>query len=118
MRILWITFGLASLSLGFVGIFLPLLPTTPFLLLSVFCFARSSDRLHRWLLAHPVFGPTIVDWHRHRAIARPAKIAATAACAAVFAMSLVLRVPLIGLFLQALVLLSVLAFIWTRAEPE
>ncbi|MGI9435186.1 MAG: YbaN family protein [Geminicoccaceae bacterium] len=118
MRIFWLFLGLASLLLGFVGIFLPLLPTTPFLLLSAFCFARSSDRLHRWLLAHPIFGPMIENWRRYRAIARSAKIAATVACSAVLAISLVLKVPMIGLLVQALVLLSVLAFIWTRAEPE
>ncbi len=118
MRIFWLFFGLASLLLGFVGIFLPLLPTTPFLLLAAFCFARSSDRLHRWLLTHPVFGPMIENWRRHRAIARSAKIAATFACVAVFAISLALRVPVIGILAQALILLCVLAFIWTRREPE
>lgn len=118
MRVFWFFIGLASLSLGFVGIFLPLLPTTPFLLLSAFCFARSSDRLHTWLHAHRVFGPMIENWRDHRAIARPAKIAATVACAAAFAISPILKVPLIGLLAQALVLGCVLAFIWTRAEPE
>ena len=118
MRIFWLFLGLASLSLGFVGIVLPLLPTTPFLLLAAFCFVRSSDRLHSWLLAHPFFGPMIENWRRYRAIARSAKIAATVSCAAVFAISLVLKMPTMGLLVQALVLLSVLAFIWTRLEPE
>ncbi|MGI9419752.1 MAG: YbaN family protein [Geminicoccaceae bacterium] len=118
MRFFWLLSGLASLSLGFVGIFLPLLPTTPFLLLAAFCFARSSDRLHRWLLTHQTFGPMIENWQRHRAIARSAKIAATVACTAVFVMSLVLKLPMIGLTVQAIVLLCVLTFIWTRAEPE
>ena len=118
MRILWLVLGLASLSLGIVGIVLPLLPTTPFLLLSAFCFARSSDRLHAWLLAHRIFGPLIENWHRERAIARSAKMAATAACAVVFAVSLVLKAPVIVLLVQALVLTCVLTFIWTRAEPE
>lgn len=117
MRIFWLILGLASLSLGIVGIVLPLLPTTPFLLLSAFCFARSSDRLHDWLLAHRIFGPLLENWRRHRAIARSAKLAATAACTAVFAMSLMLKVPLIGLLAQGVVLLCILTFIWTRAEP-
>ena len=118
MRAFWLLLGLTSLALGVIGIVLPLLPTTPFLLLSAFCFARSSDRLHGWLVTHRLFGPMIDNWHRHRAIARSAKMAATAACAVVFALSLVLSVPVAGLLLQALVLLCVLTFIWTRAEPE
>ncbi len=117
MRVFWLVLGLASLSFGIVGIVLPLLPTTPFLLLSAFCFARSSDRLHDWLLAHRSFGPLIENWRRERAIARSAKIAATASCAAVFAISLVLNAPLTVLLVQALVLIGVLTFIWTRAEP-
>jgi uncharacterized membrane protein YbaN (DUF454 family) len=118
MRIFWAFLGLVSLALGVVGIVLPLLPTTPFLLLSAFCFARSSEWLHRWLLAHPIFGPIVENWRRHRAIARPAKIAATVGCAAIFAISLILKVPEIGLLAQAFVLLCVLTFIWTRTEPE
>lgn len=117
MRVFWLILGLASLSLGLVGIILPLLPTTPFLLLAAFCFARSSDRLHDWLHAHRVFGPMIDNWHRHRAIARSAKVAATLACALAFALSLVLKAPMIGLLAQAVVLIGVLTFIWTRAEP-
>ncbi len=118
MRVFWLFLGLVSLSLGGVGVILPLLPTTPFLLLSAFCFARSSDRLHAWLLTHPVFGPLIENWHRHRAIARSAKIAATLACAAAFAISLVLKAPMIGLLAQTVVLTGVLIFIWTRGEPK
>ena len=118
MRVFWLLLGLSSLLLGGVGVILPLLPTTPFLLLSAFCFAGSSDRLHDWLLTHRVFGPLIENWRRHRAIARSAKIAATLACAAAFALSLILKAPMIGILAQAVVLTGVMIFIWTRAEPE
>ena len=117
MRIFWLFVGLVSLSLGFVGVFLPLLPTTPFLLLAAYGFARSSDRLHRWLLAHPVFGPMIENWQQHRAIARSSKIAATVACGGVFVVSLILQAPTTLLLIQGFVLFCVLTFIWTRADP-
>ena len=70
---LFLVFGYASLGLGFAGVFLPVLPTTPFILLSAFCFSRSSDRLHHWLLAHRTFGPLLSDWERGRAIRPRAK---------------------------------------------
>ena len=54
--------GMLSLVLGVVGIFLPLLPTTPFLLLSAWCFANSSERAHRWLTQHPQLGAIIYAW--------------------------------------------------------
>lgn len=62
MQPVWIAAGGLALTLGVVGVFLPLLPTVPFLLLSAFCFGRGSSRLHRWLLQHRVFGPPIEDW--------------------------------------------------------
>lgn len=65
--------GAAFLALGVVGIFLPLLPTTPFLLLAAACFSRASRRLHRWLLNHAVFGPIVLEWREHRAMPYRAK---------------------------------------------
>lgn len=57
--------GGVSLALGAVGIFLPILPTTPFLLLSAFCFARSSQRLHDYLVNHRIFGTYISNYYNH-----------------------------------------------------
>lgn len=62
---LYIATGWLCLGLGVVGIFLPLLPTTPFVLLAAFCFSRGSTTLHEWLLAQKTFGPMIRDWHQH-----------------------------------------------------
>lgn len=61
-------FGFVFLGLGALGIALPLLPTTPFVLLSAACFARSSERWHRWLLANETFGPMIRNWEDKRCI--------------------------------------------------
>lgn len=74
---LWLVAGFLSLSAGIVGIFLPLLPTTPFVLLAAFCFARGSARWEAWLLAHPRFGPLVVNWRMRRAVPLKAKWLAT-----------------------------------------
>jgi len=62
-----------ALATGVVGIVLPLLPTTPFVLLAAFCFARGSERYEHWLLTHPRFGPMVQDWRAHRAVPLRAK---------------------------------------------
>jgi len=116
VRVLWIISGLFALAFGLLGVVLPLLPTVPFLLLAAFCFARSSERLHRWLVDHPTLGPPIEDWNRSGAIRRRAKIAATVSVAAAFGLSIVLDVRLTILLIQAGVLSLVLLFIWTRPE--
>jgi uncharacterized membrane protein YbaN (DUF454 family) len=72
-RWLWGAAGAAALLTGFVGAFLPLLPTTPFVLLAALCFSRSSPRLEHWLLNHRRFGPLIQDWRAHQAIPLRAK---------------------------------------------
>lgn len=66
--------GTVSVGLGILGIFLPLLPTTPFLLLAAACYARSSDRFHDWLMNHRVFGEYIRNYRDHRAIRFRAKV--------------------------------------------
>ena len=113
---LWTLGGLAALALGVLGAFLPLLPTVPFLLLAAFCFARGSDRLHTWLLAHPTFGPAILDWQRHGAISRKAKVAATITIALTFSLSLIMGVKTYVLGIQAVVLGCVLVFLLSRPE--
>ena len=69
--------GVLAVLLGILGLFLPLLPTTPFLLLASWCFARGSSRLHRWLLSHRVFGEYLRNFEAGRGIPLKAKILAT-----------------------------------------
>ena len=76
-RVLWATAGALALVTGLVGIFVPLLPTTPFVLLAAFCFSRGSERCERWLLEHPRFGPMVCDWRERRAVPLRAKQLAT-----------------------------------------
>lgn len=71
---LLIAAGCTSLSLGVLGIFVPLLPTTPFLLLASACFVRSSERLHNWLIHHKVFGNYIRCYQQYRAISLRSKV--------------------------------------------
>lgn len=114
MQYLWAALGLICVGLALVGVFLPLLPTVPFLLLASFFFARSSERLHHWILSHPTFGPMIDDWNRHGAIRPRAKRLATLSIAAVFGLSLIVGVGWKIVVIQALVLTFVLIFIWSR----
>lgn len=116
MRLVWLALGLLAVGLGVLGIFLPLLPTTPFMILAAACFARSSDRLHGWLLRHRLFGPMIVNWRQHRAIPRRAKYASLGAMAAAFGISIILAVPAWALVAQAAVLLAMGSWIATRPE--
>lgn len=72
-RVVYFCIGIVFLGLGLLGVLLPGLPTTPFLVLAAWAFARSSKRLHTWLTTHPRFGPPIQLWEAHRVIPRPAK---------------------------------------------
>ncbi len=73
VKALYIVAGSTALTLGAVGIVLPLLPTTPFLLLAAFCYTRSSKRLHSWLLNHRIFGFYIHSYITHKAVDRRTK---------------------------------------------
>lgn len=116
-RWFWLVIGMVSLGLGFLGAALPLLPTTPFVLLAAFCFARSSAKFHRWLTTHRVFGPIISDWNAHGAISRKGKIAGTFSMLAAFTLSVVLGASFTVLLVQALVLGGSAVFVLSRPSP-
>ncbi|MFC7702661.1 YbaN family protein [Plastorhodobacter daqingensis] len=116
MRWFWAFCGLICLALGVIGAALPLLPTVPFLLLAAFCFARSSERLHHWLITHPRLGPPIESWQRNGAISRRAKRASSLAMTAALGLSVVLALPLWVLLVQGATLACVALFIWSRPE--
>ncbi len=113
-RIILITVGFVSLALGGIGIFVPLLPTTPLVLVAAFAFANSSEKLHQWLLDHNVFGPLIDNWRRHRSISRTAKVMSVLSMIAILVISWLMSVPMPVIAVQALVLGCVAAFILTR----
>lgn len=118
----WWLLAYASLGLGIVGVFMPGMPTTVFILVSAYAAARGSDRLHAWLLAHPRFGPLIRDWRAHGAVSRRAKWMATAtmlACAVVL-IAVMLLVPAHRWWMTALpiaCMAAVAAWLWSRPEP-
>ena len=68
VRMVLLTVGSLALLLGVIGVFLPVLPTTPFILVAAACYARASESFYRRLLANSTFGPLIIEWRRHRSI--------------------------------------------------
>jgi len=113
-RLLWLLGGFVSLGLGIAGIPLPLLPTTPFLLLAAFCFSKSSKRLHSWLINHKTLGPPIRDWNDHGIIPLRAKIMATVMMGAAIGFAYFFEAPDRVIIIQAIVMIPVALFIWSR----
>ncbi len=93
IRVLFLALGGMFVLLGFVGAFLPVVPTVPFLILAAGCFARSSERLENWLLSHRHFGPLLSDWRERGAIPRRAKLLALAGSGAGFVLFVWGRAP-------------------------
>ena len=122
----WIYLGLgwAFVGLAALGLFLPLLPTTPFLLLASSCFLRSSPRLQKWLAGSRWFGPMIRDWDEHKAVRRPVKVLAVAMVAAVIVLAAVrdlhwaVRTLIVVLGLVGLLVVWRLPVVPARREAE
>ncbi len=89
-RAVLLVVGTASLVLGVIGILLPVLPTTPFLLVAAACYARASTRLYSWLLGQRSLGPIITAWRRSRSLPPGVKIRALVVVAVTFTVSVVL----------------------------
>jgi hypothetical protein len=112
VRHVFIVLGFVALLLGIIGIFLPILPTTPFILLAAAFFARGSERFHNWLLQHPITGPLIVDWYEHRSLRPGTKRWAYLLTTISFSSSILIVEPIkikLALFVLALI---VIYFLW------
>lgn len=118
--------GGVCVALGTAGVFLPILPTTPFMILAAACFARSSRRAHRWLLRHRVFGPTIRQWQRSRTIPARAKAAAISLIVLTIGTSMIIVGRMWLCIMLAVIGLSVIGWLLSipttapprRAEPR
>ncbi len=115
VRWMWISVGIASLVLATLGVILPLLPTTPLVILAAYCFSKASPALHQWLRENRYFGPLLKDWEQYGVIRKRSKMMATVAI--VFLFSLSFYLTKISFFLKGfLVLIAflILGYIWSR----
>ncbi|MDH3622061.1 MAG: YbaN family protein [Gammaproteobacteria bacterium] len=118
IRVFWLLAGLMSVAIGAAGVVLPLLPTTPFLLIAAFAFARSSTRLNNWLREHRSFGPLIDNWHRDGSIDRSAKRVAIIVILAAPLITWLFGAPLWIIACQVVVLSAAAVFVLTRPLPS
>jgi len=118
VRAFWFLLGVAAVVAAALGAVLPLVPTTPFLLLGALAFSRSSLRLESWMLRHPHLGPPIHAWRQNGAIARRTKAVALATMVATPVVSLLAGVPTGAIVLQYVILAAAAAFVLSRPEPE
>ena len=107
--------------LGFIGALLPIMPTVPFILLAAACFAKSSPRMHSWLLNHRKFGPIVRDWEQKRCISRKMKVWAVTTMTLGGGTSVWLFVPpgwpswvTFGCFLAG----DIVVILWKECPPE
>lgn len=116
MRIMWLVIGWVGVAFGAIGALLPVIPTVPFLILAVWAFSRSSDRLRDRILHHPKFGPPIRAWKEGGVISRLAKVWAISAMAAGVFWAIWLQLPAYILVPQAAVCSVVALYLATRPE--
>ncbi len=111
--------GWIMVALGFIGVFLPILPTVPFLLVAAFCFERGSPKMHLWLTNHPLLGPPIRDWNRDRVIRPRAKALAVGCIGVGIGASIHFRdFPIwIKVLMAAVAILASLFILLQRSRP-
>ncbi|MBK1677629.1 hypothetical protein CKO38_13315, partial [Rhodospirillum rubrum] len=115
-RIALLALGHVCVALGVIGAFLPVVPTTPFLLLATWAYGQSSPRLRAWLWTHPRYGKAIRGWHEHGLISRRAKVLSIGAMACSVGITAWLIGDMTVVAIQAGVLALVAAFIASRPE--
>jgi uncharacterized membrane protein YbaN (DUF454 family) len=118
VRFLLLSVGFISLGLGFAGLFLPLLPTTPFILLSGWCFAKGSPKWNHWIHQHREFGPLIENWNRDRSISKKHKFVACLTLTGSIVFILSSDIPIIPRYGLAAGLSTIFLFLYlTKTSP-
>lgn len=116
ISILWVAVAAVSFSLGMVGIFLPLMPTTVFMLIAVYCASKGSPRFEAWIRSRHYVGPLLLAWEQERAIPRHAKLAAIGMIAL---SALIIVWSLDGGWLRwGLVAFLIIIALWLATRPE
>lgn len=117
VRVWWLMVAICSLVLAIIGVVLPGMPTTVFVLISAWAAARSSPRLYQWLMEHPIFGPALYNWQNGRLVNRRAKWLALCSMT-VCAVLLLWLAPFWWLNVLTIgCMLCVLLWLWSRPEP-
>lgn len=117
LRGLYLMVGWAAVALAVAGAVLPVLPTTPFLLVAAWAFAKASPALDRWLHTHPRFGPFLTDWRNHRAIPRRGKVAAVIGMTVSWLVVLLVSGNPVALAASGLCMACVAVYVVTRPSP-
>lgn len=114
VRLLWLSAGCVCVALGILGLILPVMPGTVFLILAAACFARGSPRLEAWLLNHPRLGPSVVRWRRDGAIPRRAKLFAFAGMASSLVIVGLSGAPPVALICSGVLIAAGAVYVGTR----
>jgi len=112
-RVTLVLLGITFVIIGVLGIFLPVLPTTPFMLLAAWCFAKSSSRFYNWIMNNRVFGPIIQEWRQHRSIPKRAKWTGLILMVSTFGVSIFFFVPYFyGQIILGIMCITMVIFMW------
>ena len=117
-RSLYFAAGWLLTAIGVIGLVLPLMPGTIFLIAAAWCFSRSSPRFEAWLIGHPRLGPQVVAWRRSGAIARRTKYIACGSMALSFALVAASDAPPIALWVSGACLIAAGTYVASRPEPD
>lgn len=118
MRVVFFILGVICLALGIIGAFLPVMPTTIFVILAAGCFAKSSPRMEAWILNHPRFGPAVRSWRLNRSMSVRAKWAASLGMAFGLTMLLLSPMKVGGKWSGGAVIVACFVYVITRPTSE
>lgn len=111
-RYLWLALGFISLGVAYLGVILPGLPYSPFIVFAAYCFAKSSPRMHDWIMNHRIFGPFITNWNQKRVFPLKLKFFMLISMSASLALMYTGNVPMRGIIYTAVFMALVAIWAW------